>query len=79
MTAIDPFASGTTALLALAPGVLALVRCWIRHRTVIRTEQENTLRTRISVQGSDPLRRAEVVRASAELHSPTGRRPRKGR
>ncbi|MET9784633.1 hypothetical protein [Streptomyces canus] len=73
MTAVDPFASVPAVLLTLVPGLLALARCWIRHRTTVRTEEENTLRTRIAVQGSDPLRRAEVVRASAELHSPAGR------
>ncbi|MFK4102521.1 hypothetical protein ACI2L1_21045 [Streptomyces sp. NPDC019531] len=78
MTAVDPFAFVPASLLTLVPGVLALARCWIRHRTVVRTEEENTLRTRIAVQGSDPLRRAEVVKASAELHSPVGR-TRRGR
>ncbi|WP_406333373.1 hypothetical protein [Streptomyces sp. NBC_00203] len=69
MTAIDPFASLTAALLATAPGVLALARSWIRHRTVVRTEEENTRRTLIAVEGSDPHQRAAVVRASADLHS----------
>ncbi|MFE3037664.1 hypothetical protein ACFXKY_39165 [Streptomyces canus] len=73
MTAVGPLTSVPAVLLTLVPGLLALARCWIRHRTTVRTEEENTLRTRIAVHGSDPLRRAEVVKASAELHSPAGR------
>ena len=37
MNAVDPFASVTAAALTLVPGALALARCWIRHRTVVRT------------------------------------------
>ncbi|MEU1198037.1 hypothetical protein ABZ446_17635 [Streptomyces sp. NPDC005813] len=75
MTAIAPF-SLTAAVLTVAPGLFALARSWIRHRTVVRTEEENTRRTLIAVAGSDPRRRAEVVRACAALRPVPQRQPR---
>ncbi|MFB7086164.1 hypothetical protein [Streptomyces sp. NPDC056296] len=55
--------------LAVFTGVSALLRCWIRHRTVVRVEEEHTRRVQLAVEGSAGSRRPEVVSACAELEA----------
>jgi hypothetical protein len=57
------------ATLTMFTGVAALLRCWIRHRTVVRIEEEHTRRVQLAVQGSITGHRADVVSACAELEA----------
>ncbi|NGO73625.1 hypothetical protein [Streptomyces boncukensis] len=56
------------ALLAL-PQLCLLTRAWIRHRTAVRLEQERTRRIQLALRRSGDERRADLVRACAELEA----------
>lgn len=57
------------ATLTVFTGIAALLRCWIRHLTVVRVEEEHTRRVQLAVEGSARGQRAEVVAACAELEA----------
>ncbi|GAA3844966.1 hypothetical protein GCM10022243_09050 [Saccharothrix violaceirubra] len=56
-------AAGHPAVYVVLATIAGLVRLWIRHRTVVRREEEVTRRLEVAVRDTGSTERAAVVRA----------------